>query len=112
MMKMKVGDVAFFYHSNAKPSGIVGLCTVTREAYPDESACDPKAKYFDPKASPEKPIWCKVDVSYSRTLPRMITLDELKSNPKFSEMTLVRTSRLSVQPVTEKQFNDILKLVE
>jgi predicted RNA-binding protein with PUA-like domain len=112
MKKMKVGDVAFFYHSNAKPSGIVGLCTITREAYPDESAWNPKAKYFDPKASPENPIWSKVDVSYLKTLPRMITLDELKSNPKFSQLTLVRSSRLSVQPVTEKEFNDILSLVE
>ena len=55
--EMQVGDDVLFYHSNTKPPGIVGLARVCKKAYPDFFALDPKSKYFDPKASKEKPIW-------------------------------------------------------
>ena len=65
MMKdMSIGDEVLFYHSNAKPPGIAGLATVCKRAYPDYFALDDQSKYFDPKATPEKPIWHMVDVKF------------------------------------------------
>ncbi|MCK4621557.1 MAG: EVE domain-containing protein, partial [Desulfuromonadales bacterium] len=65
---MKIGDLVFFYLSNCKTPGIVGLMEVVREGYPDHTAFDPQGKYFDPKSNPEIPRWYMVDVKYLRLL--------------------------------------------
>lgn len=111
--EMKVGDQVFFYHSNCAEPGIVGIMEVAREAYPDHTAFDPKAKYYDPKSDPEKPRWFMVDVRYVRHLGRNITLTELKSHTHgpLAGMPLVRQgNRLSVMPITPEQWNFILSL--
>lgn len=108
---MRTGDQAFFYHSNCKAPGIVGIVTVAREAYPDFTAFDPDSPYYDPKSTPEKPRWFMVDVRHERTLRRTITLQELKSHPTLSEMPLLQKgSRLSIMPVTAQQWRYILRL--
>lgn len=108
---MKKGDLIFFYHSNCDEPGIVGLMTVAKEGYPDHTALDKNAKYYDPKSDPDKPRWIMVDVKYKRTLKRTITLKELKEDPMLEDMPLVRKgNRLSIMPVTEEQFNYILSL--
>ena len=107
--EMKKGDLVFFYHSNCKEPGIVGIMKVVRESYPDHTAFDPEQKYFDPKSDPDNPRWYMVDVKYVRTLKRVITLTELKENSELQDMPLVRRgNRLSVMPVTKQQWDFIL----
>lgn len=108
---MKAGELAFFYHSNAEPSGIVGVCKVVREAYPDHTAWDPRSKYFDPRSTPEKPLWWMPDVAFVEKLPRMIPLAELREIPGLETMALLkRGQRLSVQPVAEREWETILRV--
>ncbi|WP_322521960.1 EVE domain-containing protein [Guyparkeria halophila] len=109
--EMKPGDRAFFYHSNTKVPGIVGIMDIVSEARPDPTAFDPDAKYYDPKSDPDKPRWLLVDVKYVRHTQRVIPLPELKADPALEEMPLVRRgNRLSIMPVTEDQWEHILSL--
>ena len=110
--QIKVGDLAFFYHSNIAEPAIVGIAEVVREGYPDWTAFDPQNDHFDPKSTPEKPIWYMVDVRFLRELPRPITLAELKEVPTLSGMPLMNRSRLSVQPVGEDEWTEIMRIVE
>jgi predicted RNA-binding protein with PUA-like domain len=101
---MKTGDQVFFYHSSAKPQAIVGICEVVREAYPDPTATDPKHEGFDEKATKADPIWVMVDIRAVEALPHPVTLAELKAKKELSSMALLRIGRLSVTPVTEKEW--------
>jgi predicted RNA-binding protein with PUA-like domain len=92
---MTKGDAVFYYHS-VEGKEIVGVATVVREAYPD-----PTAKEGD---------WSAVDVAPEEALSKPVTLDAIKANPKLKEMALLRLSRLSVQPVTSAQFDEILRM--
>lgn len=111
---MKKGDLVFFYHSNCKVPAIVGIMELVREAYPDHTAFDAGSKYFDAKSDPDNPRWYMVDVKYRRKLKREIPLTELKAHAdKLGDFQLLkRGSRLSIMPVTKKQWNYILKLEE
>jgi predicted RNA-binding protein with PUA-like domain len=109
--QFKVGDQAFFYHSNTKVPGIVGVMEIVSEAYPDHTAFDPNEKYYDPKSDPDNPRWLMVDVQYRRHTRRVIPLAELKADPALSQMKLVqRGNRLSVMPVSEAEWQHILDL--
>lgn len=111
--QMKEGDQVFFYHSNCKEPGIVGIMEVVREGYVDHTAFDPDEKYYDPKSDPENPRWYMVDVRYLRDLKRPITLQELKQygdGPLADFPLLRRGNRLSIMPVTEQQWDFILSL--
>lgn len=108
---MKIGDQVFFYHSNCKEPGIVGIMEVAKEGYPDFTAFDPDDKHFDPKSDPEKPRWFMVDIKFVRKLKRTITLKELKEKPELADLALVRRgNRLSIMPVSAEQWNFILGL--
>jgi predicted RNA-binding protein with PUA-like domain len=108
--EMKVGDHVLFYHSNADPTGVAGLATVSREAYPDPSALDPDSHYFDEKATAEDPRWVMVDISFVERFPRVITLDELRATPGLEKMLVINKSRLSVQPVTPAEYETVVRL--
>jgi predicted RNA-binding protein with PUA-like domain len=111
--QMRIGDQVFFYHSNCSEPGIVGIMEVVREGYPDHTAFDPQAKYYDPKSDPDHPRWYMVDVRHIRHLGRTITLAELKqyADGPLQEMPLLRKgNRLSVMPVTAQQWEFILSL--
>lgn len=111
MMAMSIGDLAFFYHSSADPSGVAGVCRVVREAYPDDTALDPSSTYFDPKATPEKPIWHMVDVEFVEAFPRVVALSELKATPGLESMAVTqRGSRLSITPVSEQEWKIVMSL--
>lgn len=108
---MKKGDQAFFYHSSCAEPGIVGIMEIVRPGYPDDSAWNPDSDHYDPKSTPEHPIWYMVDVRHRRTLRRCITLQELKRHPQLDGMALLkRGSRLSIIPVTPAQWRFILEL--
>ena len=111
MRAMKKGDLAFFYHSSCEVPGVVGVVKVVREAYPDFTAFDPDDPHYDPKSDPENPRWMMVDVQYVRKTKRVISLEELKANPKLKDMALVRRgNRLSVMPVAESEWQAILEM--
>ena len=110
---MKVGDRAFFYHSSCDPPAVVGVVEIVREAYPDPASWDPKSDYYDPKASPENPVWSMVDVRLVEIFSREIPLEELRGVKALAGMELVRRgSRLSVHPVTTAEFRTIRTLAE
>ena len=90
---MRVGDDVFFYHSNCKVPGIVGLAKVASKPYPDPTQFDPESKYYDPKSSEENPRWCLVDVKFVRKLKRTISLTELKVSPLLAAATACRSCR-------------------
>ncbi|MGZ4212927.1 MAG: EVE domain-containing protein [Actinomycetota bacterium] len=109
---MKVGEQAFFCHSSTETPGIAGVCEVVREAYPDHSQFDPNSKYFDPRSTPEKPRWWMPDVGFVRKFERLVPLSELRTVPGLENMVLLNRSRLSVQPVTDGEWEIILQLAE
>ena len=108
--KVQVGDQVFFYHSSCKNIGIAGTMKVVKAAYPDPGQFDPDNKYFDPKASPENPRWFAVDVQLVKKFPNFIPRAALKENPALSNMVLLQKGRLSIQPVTAKEWQAILKM--
>lgn len=113
MKSMEIGDQVFFYHSNADPSCIVGIAEVVRKAYPDHTALDPHDSHFDPKATPEKPIWEMVDVRFIRKFDQPLALEDLRPVAGLAKMELLRRgSRLSVQPVTPAEWKLVLKMAE
>ena len=108
---MKVGDDVFFYHSNCKEPGVVGIMKVASEAYPDPFQFDPESNYYDPKSDPESPRWLLVDVEFVRKLERTITLKEIKANPALDDMILTRKgNRLSIMPVSDEHWDAILDM--
>ena len=109
--EMRVGDKVFFYHSNCKEPGIVGVMKVAGKPYPDPTQFDPESKYYDPKSSEEEPRWMLVDVEFVRKLSRTITLAELKAHPGLDGMILLRRgNRLSIMPVDKAHWALILDL--
>ena len=112
--EMRVGDHAFFYHSNCKEPGIVGIVRISREAYPDHTAFDPQDKHFDPKSDPDNPRWFMVDVRFEQKFDRVISLRELKTYAalRLKGFPLVRRgNRLSVMPVDKSHWKFILSLL-
>jgi len=109
--EMKKGDLVLYYHSNAKPPGVAGVAKVVQESYPDHTQFDKESKYFDPKATLEVPRWFMVDIQLVKKFKTFLPLDELKTFKGLEGMVLLQKgSRLSVQPVTRKQYETILKL--
>ncbi len=108
---MQVGDQVFFYHSNCEIPGIVGIAEIVKAGYPDDNAFEPNDKHYDPKSTPEKPIWSKVDVKFVQKFARTLSLKELKAHPALQELALVRRgNRLSINPVSPEQWAVILSL--
>lgn len=109
--QMKKGDQAFFYHSNCKQPGIVGIMEIAREGYPDYTAFDPESSYYDPKSTPDHPRWFMVDVRLLGKFSRTITLNELKHRPELEGFQLLkRGNRLSVMPVDPVHWRFIMAL--
>lgn len=108
---IKKGDEVFIYQSNTEPLAIVAVAGVVKEGYPDFTAMDPENSHFDPKSTPENPIWYMVDIKLTKLLNSPVTLSELKKNPLLKDFRLLqRGNRLSVMPVTAEEWNEILKM--
>ncbi len=106
--QMEVGDLAFFYHSNADPTGIVGVMRIARTAYPDPTQFDPASDYHDPKSPPENPRWLAVDVEFIEKWDQPLTLKEIKADPELSGMLVAqRGQRLSIMPVTATEWSSV-----
>ncbi|NWI74458.1 THYN1 protein, partial [Dryoscopus gambensis] len=118
LRSMKLGQQAFFYHSNCKEPGIVGIVEVVKEAYPDHTQFDKKHLYYDSTSRKENPKWSMVDVQFVRMTKRFIPLSELKvhhlehkaQGGPLKNMMLFAKQRLSVQPLTQEEFDFVLSL--
>lgn len=109
----QLGDGVLFYQSSADPSGITGLAEVARAGYPDHFAQQKGHDYFDPKATPENPIWFMVDIKFVEKFPRVITLEELKQTKGLQDMLVTRKGqRLSIMPVTPAEYEIVRKLAK
>ncbi len=108
---IKIGDKAFFYHSNCTPPGIVGMIDIVKASYPDTTAFNPESKYYDPKSTPDNPRWFMVDVHFIKKFDRIISLEELKQHPLLENMVVARRgSRLSITPVTAEEWKTIIAM--
>jgi predicted RNA-binding protein with PUA-like domain len=107
---MRVGDLAFFYHSSCPEPGIAGIVKISRAAYPEATQFDPQSKYFDPKSSLEKPRWLHVDVQLVKKLP-LISLAQLRAEPALADLRILqRGNRLSITPVDKAHWDEVLRL--
>ncbi len=95
LRKMEKGDQVLYYHS-VSDKAVIGIAEVARTAYPDSTAPDGD--------------WSAVDLIPKQPLARLVPLDEIKKNPRLKEMALLRLSRLSVQPITKAEFEEILRM--
>ena len=110
MRNMSVGDDVLFYHSSCEPPGVAGLARVTKTRVVDETQFDPASKYFDEKATREKPIWDCAEVELVARLPRFVSLHEIRQEPALADMPLLKIGRLSVQPVTEAEYRHVVAM--
>jgi predicted RNA-binding protein with PUA-like domain len=109
--EMKIGDQVLYYHSNAKPPGVIGVARVCKESYPDDTAWDAKDKHFDPKTKKDDPTWFMVDVEFEEKFADVVSLDELKSHAELEGMLVTRRGqRLSIQPVEAEHFQFVQRL--
>jgi len=112
MRAMAVGDRAFFYHSNAKPPGIVGMMEVVETGITDPSQFDTTNKYFDPKSKPEAPRWDCVRLRYVGRFAELLSLDALREQFSVEELPVVRQgNRLSILPVPDSSAARLLDLL-
>lgn len=109
--QMQAGDGVLFYASSADPSGVTGLAEIARAGYPDAFAWKKGHEYFDPKSSPDAPIWYRVDVKFVARFGSIVPLDVLKQTPGLENMMVIKKgARLSVQPVTKAEFDSVCRL--
>ena len=108
--QMCVGDQVFIYHSNAQPPGVAGVGRVTRTGIADPTQFDPGSPYYDPRARPDSPVWVLVEVGFVAAFPRLLSLDEIKADPAFADLPLLRKgNRLSIQPVPPAEAERLLR---
>lgn len=111
LRQMQEGDLAFFYHSNTNPPGIVGLMRVVKAEVADPSQFDPESDYYDPKSTPESPRWQTVVLEFVETFPNLISLSQLRSHFTPEQLMVVKQgNRLSVMPVFAEVAEKILKM--
>lgn len=109
---MVVGDQVFFYHSNCKPPGIIGLAEVASAPYPDHTQFDSSSNYYDAGSDPKDPRWLLVDIKFIRKLKRLISLDEVKQlADQLEGLPLIRKgNRLSIMPISKQHWDYLLDL--
>ncbi len=109
--EMKKGDRVLFYHSNAEPNAVVGICEIVKEGYPDHTQFDPDDIHFFPSAKKEEPTWFMVDVKLVKEFKNPVTLEAIRNSAKLKKMKLVQKgNRLSVMPVSKAEFDEVVKM--
>jgi len=109
--EMSVGDLVLFYHSNAHPPGAAGVAEVCRAAYPDATAWAPQSPYYDPRSSPEQPVWVTVEVAFIEKFARVVSLEAMRRQEVLHDMLVLRRGvRLSVQPIRRRHFMKVRSL--
>lgn len=110
--QVATGDRVLIYHSSCTPAAIVGEAEVVRDAYADQSQFDSASKYFDSKASMEKPRWFSVDIRFAEKFPQPLPLAKIKQTAALQKMLLLQQPRLSVVPVAEAEYGAIVELTK
>lgn len=109
--EIQKGDFGFFYHSRVNPPGIVGTVKVVRSGYPDPTQHNPEEKYYDPKSDPNNPRWFVVDVQAQERFQHPVALPVLKETAGLESMMVIRKgARLSVQPVSQSEWQIICRM--
>ena len=108
---MKMGDGVLFYASNADLSGVTGLAEISKAGYPDHYAWKKGHKYFDARSTRASPVWYMVDVSFVERFPATLSLAMLKTTRGLGQMKVTQKgSRLSIQPVTQAEYDIVVRL--
>jgi predicted RNA-binding protein with PUA-like domain len=108
--EMKPGDRVLFYHSGKNPS-VAGTAVVAKKGYPDHTARDPQSDHHDPKSTEDNPIWYMVDIRFEQKLPRPVPLSDLRKTKGLEKMMLLKKGvRLSIQPVSKREFDIIVSM--
>lgn len=108
---MQHGDIVLFYHSSCENVGVVGIAKVVSTAYADATQFDPKSPYYDLKATKEKPRWMLVDVRFVKRFKKIVSIGDLRQEKDLKDMVILRPgNRLSVTPVTKKEYQVIEKM--
>ena len=108
---MQKGDGVLFYASNADPSGVTGLATIAKAGYPDPFAFQQGHHYFDAASTPDAPVWYTVDIAFVERFPDIVPLAQLKAARGLEQMMVTQKgSRLSVQPVTKREYDIVVRL--
>jgi predicted RNA-binding protein with PUA-like domain len=108
--RMKEGDLVLFYHSNGSPPGAAGVARVASAAYPDPTQFVKKSMYFDPASSKDDPRWWMVDLAFEEKFPHFVSLQEIRETPQLQEMSLFKRNRLSIHPVTKREYSRFRKM--
>jgi predicted RNA-binding protein with PUA-like domain len=108
--QVKRNDLVLVYHSSTKNIGVAGIAKVSEQAFADPTQFDPKSPYFDSKSTADNPRWISVKLVHQETFKDIILLKDMKLNSKLKEMMLFKNPRLSIQPVTEKEFDIIYQM--
>ncbi len=109
--QMRPGDRVLFYHSSCPEPGVAGLAEVVSTSYPDATQFDPKSHYYDPKATEKKPRWMLVDVKFVQRFGSVVSLTALRKEKSLERLIILRPgNRLSITPVTEREFESVLRL--
>jgi predicted RNA-binding protein with PUA-like domain len=108
---MQVGELAIFYHSNAKPPGAHGVMRIDSAPYDDPTQHDPESQYYDPRSPIERPRWQLIEVCYVCHLPTPVSLQTMRDTPELATMRLLQKgNRLSILPLEDDELRCILKL--
>ncbi|MFH1194357.1 MAG: EVE domain-containing protein [bacterium] len=108
---MKVGDKVLFYHNSAYFLAVVGLCEVVKDGYPDPTAFNLNHKNFDPRSNPDDPSWYMVDIKFIQKFKKPVKLINLRANYKLLNMKMLeRGNRLSIVPVKQEEFEEIVNM--
>lgn len=111
LKEMAVSDKVLIYHSNAEPPGVAGVGSVVEAAKPDKTQFNPASEYYDEKSTKASPRWFCPEIRFVKKFSRLVPLEELRGSKALSGLLLLqRGSRLSVTPVSEKHFNEIVSL--
>lgn len=108
---MKPGDFGLFYHSSCEVPGVAGVVRIVSAAKPDPTQFDPKSEYFDKGSKKEEPRWLLMDVAWEADFSRFVTLDDLREEPRLTEMLILRRgNRLSITPISKHDFDLICQM--
>lgn len=109
--KMRRGDLILIYHSSCPVPGVAGIAEVCREAYPDSSSWDIKSPYYDPRSTPQKPVWMMVEIEFVQKFRSYVSLAQMRGHEQLKGMLVLKKGmRLSIQPVQENHFQFLQKL--
>jgi predicted RNA-binding protein with PUA-like domain len=113
LKSMQVGDLAFFYHSNTQPPGIIGLVQIVESQVVDPSQFDPTGEYYDPRSTTAAPRWHTVKVEFVRTFAATIALATLRDRFTPEQLLVVKQgNRLSVMPIENRVAAAILEMTD